>query len=57
MIAPIKAGTPVGELLVELDQKVIHKQPLYALESIEEAGIFGRMKDSVKLAWKNYFHS
>lgn len=57
LIAPIKAGTPVGELLVELDQKVIHKEPLYALESIEEAGIFGRMKDSVKLAWKNYFHS
>ncbi len=57
LVGPIKVGTQVGELVVELDQKVIHKQPLYALENIDQAGFFGRMKDSIKLTWNNYFHS
>ena len=57
LVAPIKMGTQVGELIVELDSKVIHKQPLYALDNIEEAGFFGRMKDSIKLSWNNFFHS
>ena len=56
LVAPLKAGSQVGELIIELDQKVIHKQPLYALDSVEQAGFFGRMKDSVKLAWNHYVH-
>ena len=56
LVAPIKMGDQVGELIVKLDQEIIQKQPLYALENIEAAGIFGRMKDSVKLAWKHFFH-
>ncbi len=54
--APIKIGQPVGELIVQLDQNVLETQPLYALENIEEAGIFGRMVDGVKLSWNNLFH-
>lgn len=57
LVAPIKIGDKVGELIVKLDQDIIQKQALYALENVESAGIFGRMKDSVKLAWKHFFHS
>lgn len=47
--APIRQGTVQGTLRVRLDGVVVAEQPLVALQSVEEAGFFGRMKDSVLL--------
>lgn len=55
LVAPIHVGDKIGDLIVKLDQQVLQTQPIYALESVEQAGIFTRLKDSVKLAWKHYF--
>ena len=56
LIAPIHKGDEIGELLIKLDDKLVQKAPVYALNDIEQAGFFGRCKDSVKLAWKNLFN-
>lgn len=55
--APIKKGDKVGELLITFDGNIIATQPLYALESIEQGGIYVRMKDAVRLAFKRWFGS
>jgi len=54
LIAPIHRGDKVGEFVVQLDDKDIQVQSIYALENVEKAGIFGRMKDSIKLALINF---
>jgi D-alanyl-D-alanine carboxypeptidase (penicillin-binding protein 5/6) len=53
LIAPIKAGQPVGQLQVSLDGKVLLETPVVALEDMETAGLVGRLVDSGKLWWKN----
>lgn len=55
LIAPIKKGQQLGELIIELDGKAIAKKPLYALHDVKQGGLFARMKDSIKLAWHNWF--
>ncbi|SHF46002.1 D-alanyl-D-alanine carboxypeptidase (penicillin-binding protein 5/6) [Modicisalibacter ilicicola DSM 19980] len=47
--APIDAGQRVGTLKVLLQDDVVKEQPLIALESIEEGGIFKRIWDTVLL--------
>lgn len=49
LLAPIKAGQEVGKITFTLDGKTINQQTLVASSSIEEAGFFGRMLDSIKL--------
>lgn len=49
LIAPIKAGQKVGKITFTLDGKTINEQNLVAGISIDEAGFFGRMLDSIKL--------
>jgi D-alanyl-D-alanine carboxypeptidase (penicillin-binding protein 5/6) len=49
LVAPIKAGQEVGKITFTLDGKTINQQALVAGASIEEAGFFGRMLDSIKL--------
>lgn len=49
LIAPIKAGQKVGKITFTLDGKIINEQNLVAGISIDEAGFFGRMLDSIKL--------
>jgi serine-type D-Ala-D-Ala carboxypeptidase (penicillin-binding protein 5/6) len=56
LVAPIQKGDKVGEFVVQLDNKDIQVQPLFALDNIEKAGILGRMKDSIKLAFINFIH-
>lgn len=38
--APISAGDELGEIRIKLDDEVVHRAPLIALDSIEEAGFF-----------------
>lgn len=55
--APIAKGDQVGELVIQFDNKVIANYPLYALQDIPKGGIFVRMKDSIRLSFKNWFGS
>jgi serine-type D-Ala-D-Ala carboxypeptidase (penicillin-binding protein 5/6) len=52
LIAPVSAGQAVGKITFTLDGKVIHEQTLVASETINPAGFFGRIIDSIKLLVK-----
>ena len=49
LIAPIKAGQEIGNISFSLDNKIINQQKLVAAVSVEEAGFFGRVADSMRL--------
>ena len=53
--APLEKGDKVGELVIQFDNNVIANQPLYALQSAPQGGVFTRMKDSVSLLFKRWF--
>lgn len=55
--APVKQGDKVGELVVQLDNNVVATRPLYALQTIEQGGIYTRAKDSVRLSFRSWFGS
>ncbi|MFK8020324.1 MAG: D-alanyl-D-alanine carboxypeptidase family protein [Pseudomonadales bacterium] len=48
LVAPIEQGDRYGELIVKLDGEVLATAPLVALQSIEQAGFFARMTDTIK---------
>ena len=52
LIAPVKAGQPVGKITFSLDGNTIHEQTLVAADAISPAGFFGRIIDSIKLLLK-----
>lgn len=52
LLAPIHVDQSVGTLKVSVGQKVVKEVPVVALESVEEAGFFGRMWDSMLLWFK-----
>lgn len=54
LIAPIKQGQEVGKIQIKLNDQVIQTLPLVAQKSIETAGIFGRMLDSIKLKLQSF---
>jgi serine-type D-Ala-D-Ala carboxypeptidase (penicillin-binding protein 5/6) len=49
LIAPVAAGQRVGSLRVSLDGKGAGEYPVYALESIAEAGFLSRAWDTLRL--------
>ena len=49
LIAPIAQGQQVGQLKVMLGEQLVAEVPLLALESVEQAGIFGRAWDALRL--------
>ncbi len=49
LIAPIKAGQVIGKITFSLDGKIINQQNLLAAKSVEQAGFFGRVIDSIRL--------
>lgn len=49
LIAPIKAGQEIGKISFSLDGKIINQQKLVAAKTIDEAGFFGRILDSIRL--------
>jgi serine-type D-Ala-D-Ala carboxypeptidase (penicillin-binding protein 5/6) len=53
--APIEAGSGLGRLVISLDGDVLAERPLVARGSIEEAGLFGRASDSVRLWFGGLF--
>lgn len=52
LVAPVKAGQPVGQLQVSLEGKVLLETPVVALEDMDTSGLVGRLIDSGKLWWK-----
>lgn len=49
LIAPIDTGKPIGKVNVTLNGGVVASAPLYALQPIEQGGLWTRMVDSVVL--------
>jgi serine-type D-Ala-D-Ala carboxypeptidase (penicillin-binding protein 5/6) len=52
LVAPVAAGTRVGNLRVTLDGKPLGEYPVVALEAVEAAGFFGRSWDTLRLWFK-----
>ncbi|HEY9445582.1 MAG TPA: D-alanyl-D-alanine carboxypeptidase family protein, partial [Burkholderiales bacterium] len=52
LLAPLKAGQPVGTLKLELDGKPFRELSVVALENVDLAGIFGRGWDTIRLLFK-----
>ena len=49
LVAPFTKYQPVGSLKVTLDDQPVADVPLVALEAVEQAGIFGRAWDAIRL--------
>jgi D-alanyl-D-alanine carboxypeptidase (penicillin-binding protein 5/6) len=49
VLAPVRKGDQVGVLRVALDGRPLGEYPVVALESIPQAGIFGRAWDTLRL--------
>lgn len=49
--APVKAGTPLGQLKVQMGQQNVFQTPVYALEDIPESSWLGRRLDDL-LFWR-----
>lgn len=49
LIAPIQAGTKLGEVVIKLDDEVIATRPLVALETVEEGSWWRRLIDTILL--------
>jgi D-alanyl-D-alanine carboxypeptidase (penicillin-binding protein 5/6) len=52
LMAPVRAGQPIGTLKISVDGKAYGDYPVVALETVPVAGIVGRTFDTVKL-WFN----
>ena len=53
LVAPVNQGSQVGELaLVQPDGKTLTELPVLALEQVNQASIFGRAWDSIRLWFK-----
>jgi D-alanyl-D-alanine carboxypeptidase (penicillin-binding protein 5/6) len=49
LVAPIQKGQHVGTLKILSGDQVLREVPLVALDGVEQAGIFGRAWDAVRL--------
>ncbi|MBX9870325.1 MAG: D-alanyl-D-alanine carboxypeptidase [Burkholderiaceae bacterium] len=52
LVAPIALNNKVGSMKIMLDGKPIAEYPVLALEQVNQAGIFGRAWDSMRLWFK-----
>lgn len=49
LVAPIAKGQQVGTLKILTGDQVLREVPLVALEAVEQAGVFGRAWDAIRL--------
>jgi D-alanyl-D-alanine carboxypeptidase (penicillin-binding protein 5/6) len=52
LIAPISLHTPVGKMVVTVDGKPMLQLPIVALEQVNQASVFGRAWDSIRLLFQ-----
>ncbi len=55
LTAPLKAGQVVGTIDFQLNGNVIEQRPLLVMETIEEAGFFGRIWDFILMKLHSWF--
>ena len=48
-MAPFSSGQEVGTLKVVLGDQTLREVPLVALEGVEQAGVFGRAWDAIRI--------
>ncbi len=53
--APVAQGDTYGALLVKLEGETLLNEPLVALQTVEQAGFFARLWDSIKLFFIELF--
>ena len=53
LIAPLNSGDKVGTVKLTLDQKLIGEYPVVAMDSVAQAGLFGRAYDSIRLMFNH----
>lgn len=53
--APLSQGDEVGEITLVLGEDVLFSAPLIALETVPEAGVFGRFGDFISLTFSELF--
>ncbi len=49
LVAPVRRGDHVGQIVISLDGEVVSSRPLVALDDIEQAGFFGRTVDGLRM--------
>jgi len=52
LIAPVARGQRIGTMRVKLGDQVLAERPVLALAAVEQAGVFGRAWDTIRL-WIN----
>jgi D-alanyl-D-alanine carboxypeptidase (penicillin-binding protein 5/6) len=52
LIAPVKAGQEIGKITFSLDNQIIAERKLIATNSVGEAGVLGKIIDSIRLLLK-----
>jgi D-alanyl-D-alanine carboxypeptidase (penicillin-binding protein 5/6) len=52
LIAPVASGQRIGTLRVKLGDQVLAERPVLALTAVDQAGIFGRAWDTIRLWMK-----
>ncbi len=52
--APIKAGAEIGSVALTLDGREIYRAPMLSMSTINEAGWWKALKDSIKLRWRRF---
>ena len=52
IMAPVKKGSVQGSLKVSLDGKEIATRPLVAMDTVNEGGLYNRLKDEVRLLFQ-----
>ncbi|WP_259048308.1 serine-type D-Ala-D-Ala carboxypeptidase [Klebsiella sp. BIGb0407] len=57
LTAPLKAGQVVGTIDFQLNGNVVEQRPLLVMESVEEAGFFGRIWDFILMKLHGWFGS
>jgi len=55
LTAPLKAGQVVGTIDFQLNGNVVEQRPLLVMESVEEAGFFGRIWDFILMKLHGWF--
>jgi len=56
IVAPVRKGQALGEIVVRFDEQEVGKAPLVALKDVPESGWFGRMIDSILLFFYSLFN-
>jgi len=49
LVAPVTKGQRIGTLRVKLGDQVLAERPMQALSAVEQAGVFGRAWDTIRL--------